>query len=575
MLPYQDGLNERFWSKGVRAPLEEGQRIAIHNLSDIIDKGTLVSSAGSCFAQNIGKNLLERNYSFLQTKFCTNPFQSFGLGNIYTTRQLYQWLEFCNNNRIWSEHTFFEDPEGQFLDYLIPKNDPVSSLKAINETRKDVALEFVSTLKASDVFIFTCGLTECCETMNNEVLAIAPGTLFGSYDPNIHQFINFNYPEILDDLKKIEKEITHINPEIKFIYTVSPVPLTATSGQEHVLVANNFSKSTIRAAVGDHVRSSRNTFYFPSYELITHNTLGDWRFETNLRNVSAEGVNFVLRHGLDKEHYEVKGNKSHIHGKNVSEVVCEEEKLETFNRVNNTTEVASDLFLIGDSHFGKYAKFLSQLGVNFHGGQIMSASGFTDNKFVLDRNKIFNPIDDEASSNIWGKTFDALKKSDFNNQIYTNIGFQTHRTIPFIMNHFRTSILSLEDISVYFSKFFTNTLTVLSKLGNYGSVTLVEDPNIYIFLDESETPVGTNVKLLRANFLTYCSYMKRLSDVIGYNYLSPYDLIFPDLYKDTKDIKFLVGDDFVHSSELFYQKFASFLQQENCKDNPDDGDQAI
>ena len=100
MLPYQDGLNERFWSKGVREPLEEGKRIAINNLSDLIGKDTIVSSAGSCFAQNIGKHLIEGHYSFLQTELCTDPFQSFGLGNIYTTRQLYQWLEFCNSNRI-------------------------------------------------------------------------------------------------------------------------------------------------------------------------------------------------------------------------------------------------------------------------------------------------------------------------------------------------------------------------------------------------------------------------------------------------------------------------------------------
>ena len=56
MLPYQDGLKERFWSTGVREPLEEGKTIAIHNLFEIIDENTIVSSAGSCFAQNIGKH---------------------------------------------------------------------------------------------------------------------------------------------------------------------------------------------------------------------------------------------------------------------------------------------------------------------------------------------------------------------------------------------------------------------------------------------------------------------------------------------------------------------------------------
>ena len=289
------------------------------------------------------------------------------------------------------------------MDYLIPKNRPVSSLRVINENRNNVALEFISTLKKSNVFIFTCGLTECCKTMSEEILAIAPGTLFGSYDPNIHQFINLNYLDIRDELKKIEKEITKINPDIKFIYTVSPVPLTATSGEEHVLVANNFSKSTLRAAVGDHVSSSANAFYFPSYELITHNTLRDWRFEKNLRNVSEDGINFVLRHGLDRKNTEVKEDNFRIQDKNVSEIRCEEEKLETFSRINETNEIKSNLFLVGDSHFGKYAKYLNKFGVGFHGGQIMNGSGFSDGKFSLDPDKIFIPHEDDNASYIWEK----------------------------------------------------------------------------------------------------------------------------------------------------------------------------
>ena len=561
MLPYEDGLNERFWSKGVREPLEKDHSIAIYSLSNLIDKNTYVSSAGSCFAQNIGKNLLNKNYSFLQSKHCTNPFQSFGLGNIYTTRQLYQWLEFCFGKRTWSKHTFFEDQEGQFLDYLNPKNDPVSSLKALNDNRNDVALEFVSTLKKSDVFIFTCGLTECCKTLNDEVLAIAPGTLFGSYDSNTHYFINLYYQEIIDDLKKIEREITQINPDIKFIYTVSPVPLTATSTSEHVLIANNYSKSTLRAAVGDHVKSSQNSFYFPSYELITHNTLGDWRFEKNLRSVSEEGLKFVMHHGFDeiKERENVSSQKVEL--KEKQEIQCEEEKLETFSRIKKSVSNNTELILIGDSHFGKYARFLDKSGVSYHGGQIMNGSGFSDNKFSLDSEKIFCPEEDDNSSYIWENTFKALKDLGGKSTIYTNIGFQTHRTIPFILNHFKIPFLSEKHVSEYFSKFYTNTLTILSQLGNFGSVTLVEDPNIYLLLDEKECPAGTQTKLLRINFPIYTSYIRRLCKLLNYDYLAPFELVIPDVFGQTSDISSLVGDDFIHSSDIFYEKFADYIYQ--------------
>ena len=50
----------------------------------------------------------------------------------------------------------------------------MSSLRVINENRNNVALEFISTLQKSNVFIFTCGLTECCKQRVKN-LAIAPG----------------------------------------------------------------------------------------------------------------------------------------------------------------------------------------------------------------------------------------------------------------------------------------------------------------------------------------------------------------------------------------------------------------
>ena len=124
------------------------------------------------------------------------------------------------------------------------------------------------------------------------------------------------------------------------------------------------------------------------------NTLRDWRFYANLRNVWAR-YQFCTWHGLDRKNTEVKEDNFRIQDKNVSEIRCEEEKLETFSRINETNEIKSNLFLVGDSHFGKYAKYLNKFGVGFHGGQIMNGSGFSDGKFSLDPDKIFIPHEDD------------------------------------------------------------------------------------------------------------------------------------------------------------------------------------
>ena len=200
-----------------------------------------------------------------------------------------QWIEFFLGTREWSDKTFFEDNKNLFHDYLLPHLPSVSSKAQLLDRRVKVGDEFISHISVADVFIFTCGLTEQWVTRCDETLTICPGTVVGKYDPEQHYFINLDFSDILHDLSKIEEYILKLNPGINFIYTVSPVPLTATAEEEHVLVSTCFSKSKLRAAVGEHVRKSKKSEYFPSYELITHSNLGDWRFESNLRSVSSNG----------------------------------------------------------------------------------------------------------------------------------------------------------------------------------------------------------------------------------------------------------------------------------------------
>ena len=558
-LPYEDGNKNRFWSQAVKSPLENNQNIAIENLLDFIDEDSVVSSAGSCFAQHIGNNLINRKFSFLLSKFSEDRLESFGLGNIYTTKQLRQWLEFCNRQRDWSEETNYKDEHDRYFDYLIPHRKAVSTIKELEDNRDKIATEFLKNLQKSDVFIFTCGLTETWQTLNEEILAIAPGTSFGLFDPQKHKFINLSFGEILDDLKEIERLIYFINPEIKFIYTVSPVPLTATAESEHILIANNFSKALLRAAVGTHVKLSKNANYFPSYELITHNTLGDWRFEKNLRSVSDAGVEFVMRHGFN-EHGKQKSLKStKITTESSQEIYCEEQKLETFNRVQSSNENDSNLFLIGDSHMGKIAEAMKRMNKPFHGGQVMNGSGFSNNKFSLSLDKIFEPAEDEKSKFIWEETFHAMQQHKGDAVIYTNIGFQTHLTIPSMVNHFGTPFLSVQNIADYFAEFYTNTLTLLSELCSFGSVSLIEDPSISIFLDQNESPEGVNIKIFRMNFPIYCKFMKNLTKVLKCKYLSPYHVIFPEIYQKKGKLRALLSNDIVHASDEYYQELALLI----------------
>ena len=59
------------------------------------------------------------------------------------------------------------------------------------------------------------------------------------------------------------------NRGLRFLLTVSPVPLTATNSGNHVLVATVDSKSRLRAVAGQLARTVSRVDYFPSYEIIS------------------------------------------------------------------------------------------------------------------------------------------------------------------------------------------------------------------------------------------------------------------------------------------------------------------
>jgi hypothetical protein len=82
------------------------------------------------------------------------------------------------------------------------------------------------------------------------------------------------------------------------VFTVSPQPLTATATGEHALIANGYTKAVLRAATGQLAAEDPAVAYFPAYELVTGAPFGYRHFAPNLRTVTADGVDFVLRHFL-------------------------------------------------------------------------------------------------------------------------------------------------------------------------------------------------------------------------------------------------------------------------------------
>ena len=114
--------------------------------------------------------------------------------------------------------------------------------------------------------VFTLGLTETwAHTGSGTVYPTAPGTIAGQIDPDVHSFVNFRAAEIRRDFEAVREVFRAANPDVKFLLTVSPVPLTATASGGHVLPATIYSKSILRTVAGELSEDFDDVDYFPSY----------------------------------------------------------------------------------------------------------------------------------------------------------------------------------------------------------------------------------------------------------------------------------------------------------------------
>jgi hypothetical protein len=304
--PYAGLPPEAFWRSGVVGHAPD----AIPNLyrpKFPIDRDSQIATAGSCFAQNVAKHLRARRYSVIDAEpappgLTAQDAARFGYGlfsartaNIYTARQLRQLAgeafdRFEPQDAVWER-------DGRYYDALRPSVEPsgLPSAEIVREHRKFHLRKVASVLRTADVFVFTLGLTEVwTHRESGTAYPTAPGTIAGRYDPAVHVLTNLTFRDVYEDMRTFFRLAKRANPKVKFLLTVSPVPMTATATGRHILEANAYSKSLLRAVAGQLAQENDDVDYFPSYELIAGAQAKGAYYRDNMRNVSAEGVALVM-----------------------------------------------------------------------------------------------------------------------------------------------------------------------------------------------------------------------------------------------------------------------------------------
>jgi hypothetical protein len=233
---------------------------------------------GSCFTEQIGKKLAAHKFDVLENPngILFNPMSIAKAVMSYANGKLYAENELFYYNELWASrehHTQFSNIEKEV------------ALKTINEAQQK-AIDFI---KNADWILLTLGSAFVYEWKD-----IVVKDNYDNVAANCHKIPTDKFNRRLTEaneikivLQKMEARVRAINPEAKFIYTISPV--------RHLregFVENNRSKAALIQAVHS-LTNEENIFYFPAYELVIDD-LRDYRFfAEDLAHPNYAATNYV------------------------------------------------------------------------------------------------------------------------------------------------------------------------------------------------------------------------------------------------------------------------------------------
>lgn len=343
--PYSGLPGHAFWRGGVAgaSPFPDD----IYRPKFAVTKDTKVFTAGSCFAQHVGAAMKAAGINVIDAEPARRGLppetaKRFGygvysarFGNIYTVKQFRQLVKEAGGATpalpVWEKN-------GRFWDAQRPGVEPdgLASGALVEEMRAQHLASVSLALQQADVIVFTLGLTEAWEhTATGTVYPTAPGTIAGTFDPSVFRFANYGVADILEDFSALEEALASINPDLKWLLTVSPVPLAATASDQHVLPATVRSKAVLRVVCDMQAESSERIDYFPSYELVTSPAHPQSVFADDLRSVRPEIVGQIMQTFL-KAHDLGEGSSAELEERPApnanpeDEAICEDILLDAF-----------------------------------------------------------------------------------------------------------------------------------------------------------------------------------------------------------------------------------------------------
>ncbi len=249
-------------------------RVHIPEMDFHIDHNKKIMLFGSCFSENIGQKLIQYKFNADINPFgiLYNPLsistaiRKLIIGDPITESDL------VKNNDMY--HSFMH--HGSFSD-INKKN----CLHNISERFVRASVN----IKSTDILLITFGTSNAFR-FNEDGKIVSNCHKFPA-----NQFIRFRLTvdEIVDDWSDLIHILTSLNPEIKIVFTVSPIRHWKDGAHE-----NQISKSILHMSIDRLLNlSNKRCCYFPSYEIMIDD-LRDYRFyDEDMMHPSQVALDYI------------------------------------------------------------------------------------------------------------------------------------------------------------------------------------------------------------------------------------------------------------------------------------------
>jgi len=240
-----------------------------------IEYSSKILSLGSCFAENIGSKLQQACFDI-----DINPF-----GVLFNPASIADSLRLLVENKVFTSESLFQS-NSLWASYahstLFSAENADSCLQKINARFHPA----VKQLFNADYLILTFGTAWIYKLIESQQVVAnchkQPASNFVRERLNVELIVDM-FSTLIDNLHKV-------NPDLKLIFTVSPVRHWKDGHTE-----NSISKGILLQAIQELVRLHKNALYFPAYEIVM-DELRDYRFyAADMLHPSEVAVDYIYK----------------------------------------------------------------------------------------------------------------------------------------------------------------------------------------------------------------------------------------------------------------------------------------